>query len=106
MRPIYQLWGLCLLDPEGSKLRLKCLKLKDLVTVKEFAWAYSNRPTDIILLILEVDLDKQVLRGIVDDLEFEMEAAAKRAWDCLLLIAAFPLSRFSSFLMLIVLIDS
>lgn len=51
------------------------------MTVKEFAWAHSNRPTDIILRILEVDLDTLVLRGIVDNLEFEVDAV-KRAWNC------------------------
>lgn len=52
------------------------------MTVKEFAWTYRNEEMDIILPILKVNLDKQGLRPIVDDLVFEMEAVAERAWDC------------------------
>ena len=52
------------------------------MTVKEFAWTYRNEEMNIILPILKINLDKQGLRPIVDDLIFEMEKVAERTWDC------------------------
>lgn len=52
------------------------------MTIKEFAWTYMNEEMSIILPILKINLDKQGLRSIVDDLVIEIKAVAERAWDC------------------------
>ena len=41
-----------------------------------------NEEMSIILPILKINLDKQGLRSIVDDLVIEIKAVAERAWDC------------------------
>lgn len=54
--------------------------MRDLISIKELAHSYDGRPTDIILSILKVD--QPLLDGIVSDSYSEMDAVAKKAWDC------------------------